>query len=167
MTRIGLLSDTHSWMDDRIKHHLADCDEIWHAGDIGDIAVTEQLASAKILRAVYGNIDNQMVRRVYPEYLYWELEGLKIIMIHIAGPFGKYTHQTRLLLQQFRPDILVCGHSHILKIAKDHTFKVMYMNPGAAGKHGFHQIRTMLKFDLDSGQIKNAVVVELGKRTQI
>ncbi|MFN4122366.1 MAG: metallophosphoesterase family protein [Flavobacteriales bacterium] len=167
MTRIGLISDTHSWMDDRILHHLADCNEIWHAGDIGDIAVADQLSSLKPLRAVYGNIDNQMIRKEFPEHLYWEHVGLKILMIHIAGPFGKYTHQTQLLLQQFRPDILVCGHSHILKIAKDHTFNVMYMNPGAAGKHGFHQIRTMLKFDLDQGQIKNAVVVELGKRAQI
>lgn len=167
MKRIGLLSDTHSWIDDRIIHYLKDCDEIWHAGDIGDISVAAQLSSLKPFRAVNGNIDNQEIKKLYREYECWEEEGFKILMIHIAGPLGKYTRQTRMLIDKLNPDILVCGHSHILKVAKDPSFNLMYVNPGAAGKQGFHHLRTMLKFELDRGQIKNAQVVELGKRTQL
>jgi putative phosphoesterase len=167
MLKIGLLSDTHSWIDDRILHHLHGCDEIWHAGDIGSLKVTESLSKIAPLKAVYGNIDDHQVRLTFPESLNWNSQGFNILLIHIAGPFGKYTEQTRLLIKDFKPDLLVCGHSHILKFAPDQRNQLTYINPGAAGKHGFHPIRTMLKFTLDNGKIKDASVIELGKRNQI
>ena len=167
MKKIGLLSDTHGYIDDRILHHLSACDEIWHAGDIGSLEITDKLAALKPLKAVYGNIDDAKTRTVFPEFLFWKVEGLNILLIHIAGAFGKYTAQVASLVKDYKPDILICGHSHILKVAKDHRFNVLYLNPGAAGKHGFHPIRTMLRFDLDLGKIKNAAVIELGKRNEL
>lgn len=167
MKKIGLLSDTHGHMDNRILHHLQSCDEIWHAGDIGNLLVTEQLIKLKPLKAVYGNIDDHKTRQNFPEYLSWDDEGLSFLLIHIAGPFGKYTFQVKELINNLKPQVLICGHSHILKVAKDTIHHLTYINPGAAGKHGFHIYRTMLRFDIDEGAIKNAEVVQLDKRNNI
>ena len=168
MKRIGLLSDTHSFLDVQLKSFFADCDEIWHAGDIGDIAVTDMLATWKPLRAVYGNIDNHQVRITFPEYELIEMDGVRILLIHIAGALGKYNAKVKSILKSSgQIDCLICGHSHILKVKFDHQFNFLYVNPGAAGKHGFHQMRTALKFELNSGKIENMSLIELGKRGNI
>lgn len=168
MKKIGLLSDTHSFLDERIKDLFAECDEIWHAGDIGDISLTDTLATYKPLRAVYGNIDGDKLRVQFPEFQYFEIEGVNILMVHIAGAFGKYTPRLRSYIKQCGSiNLLVCGHSHILKVQMDKSFNWLYMNPGAAGKHGFHPIQTCVRFKLDQGRIKDLEVIELGKRAKI
>ncbi|MCO5248792.1 MAG: metallophosphatase family protein [Chitinophagales bacterium] len=165
MKRIGLLSDTHSFLDIQLKTFFADCDEIWHAGDIGDIQVTDTLSTWKPVRAVYGNIDDHQVRITFPEYEILELEGIRILLIHIAGAIGKYNSKVRSILKQNgKVDALICGHSHILKIKFDEPFQLLHINPGAAGKHGFHQMRTALKLELNQGKIENMSLIELGKR---
>ncbi len=164
MTRIGLLSDTHGYIDDRIIHHLSDCDEIWHAGDIGDLSVMEPLEALKPVRAVYGNIDGTEIRKTYPVEQHVEIEGLTVWMTHIAGRPGRYKSSIPALIRLRKPDILICGHSHILKVAKDPVFDCLYMNPGAAGKHGFHKVRTLLRFTIDKGKVTDMQAVELGPR---
>jgi uncharacterized protein len=164
MLRIGLLSDTHGHLDDGIKTHLAPCDEIWHAGDIGPIAVTDTLAKWKPLRAVHGNIDDAKVRLTYPEDLIFTVEGVKVLITHIGGYPGHYVARVRQLLMQERPKLFICGHSHILKVMSDPKLDLLHMNPGAAGVHGFHQMRTLLRFTVDKGSIRDLEAVELGKR---
>lgn len=167
MVRIGLLSDTHSYMDDRILHHLEEVDEVWHAGDIGNVAVSDTLEGFKPLRAVYGNIDGDKLRRIHPVEQHFELEGLTVWMTHIAGRPGRYSKGILELIRRRKPDILVCGHSHILKVQRDHQFNLLYMNPGAAGIHGFHKVRTLLRFSLHQGKIEDMEVVELGTRSKV
>lgn len=165
MTRIGLISDTHSYLDAKVFEYFKDCDEIWHAGDIGTSEVTDKLAAFKPMRAVYGNIDGHELRAIYPEDLVFELEGLKIYMTHIGGYPGHYSPRARKLIQLHQPDIFICGHSHILRVMRDKRFNNMLaMNPGAAGVHGFHKIKTLLRFTLDKGRILNLEAIELGKR---
>ena len=167
MTRIALLSDTHGYLDDRISRLAAEADQIWHAGDFGEGNVTEKLSAIRPFKAVYGNIDGQPIRKLYPEYLFFKVEKVGVLMIHIAGPFGSYTPQTKSLIQQHQPKLLVCGHSHILKVAMDQKFNLLYMNPGAAGKHGFHKMRTMLRFSIDGDNITQLEAIELGMRGSI
>ncbi len=167
MKRIGILSDTHGFFDEKIVRYFDDVDEIWHAGDIGTIAVTDKLSALKPLVAVYGNIDGTDLRTSFPEYEILEREGCKILLIHIAGATGKYTPQTRKLIQQHKPDILVCGHSHIVKVVKDENFHLLYINPGAAGVHGFHKMKTILRFEIENGKPQNMQLIELGKRGEI
>lgn len=167
MISIGLLSDTHGYLDPEFTRLFQDCDEVWHAGDIGDSQLWDDLCKMKPTRAVYGNIDGLDFRTSLPEFLNFELDGLRISMIHIAGPAGKYNTQTRNILQTFRPGLLVCGHSHILKVQYYPSWTHLYMNPGAAGQHGFHQLRTALRFKISDGQITAAEVIELGKRGRI
>ena len=165
MKRIGLISDTHSYLDPKVFECFKDRDEIWHAGDIGTSQVTDQLAAFKPLRAVYGNIDGTELRATYPEDLLFELEGFTILMTHIGGYPGHYSPRARKLIAQHRPDIFVCGHSHILRVMRDEKHhNMLAMNPGAAGIHGFHKIKTLLRFDLDEGKILNVAAIELGKR---
>lgn len=164
MVRIGLLSDTHGYLDERILFHLSTCDEIWHAGDIGSASVSDTLAALKPYRAVYGNIDGAELRRMHPLEQHFELEGFVIWMTHIAGKPGRYTAGIPALIRQRRPNILICGHSHICKVERDATNNLIYMNPGAAGVHGFHHLRTLLRFSLDQGRILDLEVVELGPR---
>ena len=165
MKRIGLLSDTHGHLDSRMPELFKDCDEIWHAGDIGSLAVTDALSAIKPLRAVYGNIDDHIARAAFPEYTFFTLEGVKVLMIHIAGSFGKYHPLVRKIIREQGPaDLLVCGHSHILKVQMDHAFKCLYMNPGAAGVYGFHKMRTCLRFSLNNGRIEQLELIELGQR---
>jgi putative phosphoesterase len=162
--RIGLLSDTHGHMDDRILHHLKGCDEIWHAGDIGDLAVTDQLAKIAPLRVVYGNIDGAEIRTDCPEYLRFEAGGARIWMTHIGGRPGRYAAGIRAGLMTVRPDFFVCGHSHLLRVGRDKSWGGVYVNPGAAGHHGIHNVRTLLRFTLTMGKMDKLEVVELGSR---
>ncbi len=166
MKRIGLLSDTHGYLDEGVKKHFAACDEIWHAGDIGSVAVSDTLAAWKTYRAVYGNIDGDKLRVMHPENQLFEVEGVKVFMTHIGGYPGKYVARVRDIILKERPKLYICGHSHILKVMFDKKLNVLHMNPGAAGISGFHQVKTMLRFVLDDGNIKDLEVIELGKRTQ-
>ena len=164
MKKILLLSDTHSYIDDRILHYARESDETWHAGDIGDIGVLERLEQTGPVRAVYGNIDNKEVRAACPEHQRFRLEGVSIWITHIGGYPPKYNQMTRDQIKANPPKLFICGHSHILKVVPDSRYHLLHMNPGAAGKHGFHKVRTMLRFQLESGQIKNLEVIELGHR---
>jgi putative phosphoesterase len=161
MKRIGVLSDTHGHMDDRILHHLTSCDEIWHAGDIGNLDVTDALVAVAPLRAVFGNIDDHRVKAEFPEDLFFECEGMQVWITHIAGRPGRYNARTRSISQQRKPDILVCGHSHILLVQYDQSFNHLHLNPGAAGIKGFHKKRTLLRFNIHQKQLTDMEVIEL------
>jgi putative phosphoesterase len=163
MIRIGLLSDTHSYLDPQIFTHFEDCDELWHAGDVGDLVVAEQLKGFRPLRIVSGNIDNETSD--LPLNQRFMLEGLDIWITHIGGSPPKYNPQVRPQLQANPPDIFVCGHSHILKVKRDPTMhNLLYLNPGAAGKTGFHIMRTAVRFTLNDRQITDMQVIELGQK---
>lgn len=162
--RICLLSDTHGHLDDRMIGFARESDEIWHAGDFGSEHVSRQLQALKPLRGVYGNIDGQPVRSLHPEHLFFTVEKMSVLMVHIAGPFGTYNPSTRSLIDELHPDVLVCGHSHILKVQFDQQRKLMYMNPGAAGKHGFHKVRTLVRFTIEGDRLTALEAVELGLR---
>lgn len=164
MKRIGLLSDTHGFLEDAIFEHFDACDEIWHAGDIGSLEVTDTLEGFRPLRAVYGNIDDGILRAQFPEDEIFTLEGVKVWMTHIAGYPGRYNQRIRTGLPIHQPKLMICGHSHILKVMPDRRFNHLHVNPGACGHHGFHHIRTIVRFTLDAGQIRDMEVVELGKR---
>ncbi len=164
MKKIGLISDTHSFLDTRVFHHFAEVDEIWHAGDIGDLKVTDTLADFKPLRAVYGNIDNHEIRATHPLNAFFEVEGTKILMTHIGGYPPKYNPRSRALIEEYKPQLFICGHSHILKIMYDKDKNCLHMNPGAAGNHGFHKVRTLIRFNLHQGEFSNVEVIELGPK---
>ncbi len=162
--KIALISDTHSFLGDDVIEHLQDVDEIWHGGDIGDVSLIDQLNAIKPLKAVYGNIDDHQVKASCPLNLEWECEGVKVFMTHIGGYPPKYTRRVRELLEDIRPDLYICGHSHICKVLKDQKLDLIHMNPGACGHAGFHQFRTMLLFECLNGKIENLRLVELGRR---
>jgi putative phosphoesterase len=164
--KILLLSDTHGYIDDAILQHALQADEIWHAGDFGTIEVSDQLSARKPLLGVYGNIDGTAIRKTHPEMLVFDREGVKVMMIHIGGYHGHFPAKVKSLIAIHRPALFVCGHSHILKVMRDPDHENMLcMNPGAAGRSGFHHVRTMLRFEINQGKIENAEVIELGKRT--
>lgn len=167
MKKIGIISDTHSFLDQQVFQYFKDVDEIWHAGDIGNLELTNEIEKHKKLRAVFGNIDSHEVRAVFPKHEIIQIEGCVILMIHIAGAFGKYNDETKKLILEHKPDILVCGHSHIVKIAFDQKYNLLYINSGAAGKHGFHKMRTILRFELNDGKPQNMELIELGSRAAI
>lgn len=167
MLKIGLLSDTHGYLDERILAHLQDCDEIWHAGDIGDIKLSDKLSKFKILRAVFGNIDGSELRSIHPHDQVFKCEELKVFITHIGGYPGNYPPDVRKKISEIKPDLFICGHSHILKVMSDKNNNLLHMNPGAAGKHGFHKIRTLIKFRIDKKKIENVEVIELGLRGAI
>lgn len=162
--KIGLISDTHSFIGDDTLDALTDVDEIWHAGDIGSIHITDQLQEYAPVRAVYGNIDNHQIRTEWPEYIFHEVDGNRFLMIHIAGRTGSYNPLVRELITQYHPRFLICGHSHILKVQFDKRFDLLYVNPGAVGHHGFHLKRTLITFEILEGRVTNMQAVELGKR---
>jgi len=164
MTKILLLSDTHSHLDDVILKYAAQADEIWHAGDIGAISVTDRLSQLKPVRGVFGNIDNAIVQKEFPLNNRFMCEGVDVWITHIGGYPPKYNSRTRPEIQQNPPKLFICGHSHILKVMMDKKHGTLHMNPGACGKHGFHIVRTMLRFEIDGPEIKNLDVIELGKR---
>jgi putative phosphoesterase len=165
--QIGLISDTHGYTDERIVHHLSDCDEIWHAGDIGNPGIMDEFEQMAKVRAVYGNIDGADVRKVYPKVQTFELEGFRVMITHIAGRPGRYPAEVNAAIAQYQPHIFVCGHSHICLVNRDLKSRLLHLNPGAAGRHGFHKTRTMLKFSLSNGHIQNLRVIELGNRASL
>ena len=164
MIKIGLLSDTHGFFDPRLKEFFAACNEIWHAGDIGNISTADEIAVFKPLRAVYGNIDGQDVRIVYPQHLWFTCEGVDVWLTHIGGYPGHYDSRVRDRIQINPPGLFISGHSHILKVMPDKKLDLLYINPGAAGKYGFHLIRTAVRFVIEGSHIKDLEVIELGKR---
>ena len=167
MTRIGLLSDTHGWWDDKYVEYFSECDEIWHAGDIGSEELASNLASIKPLRAVYGNIDGHSIRQQYSKVAHFKVEDVNVMMTHIGGYPGRYDPSIRAELYDTKPQIFVAGHSHILKVMYDKNLNCLHINPGAAGISGFHLVRTLIRFSIDKADIKDLEVVELienGKR---
>ena len=161
MTRIGILSDTHSCWDDKYLIHFAGCDEIWHAGDIGSPLVIDRLAAYRPVRAVCGNIDGRDIRLRFGEVLRFKVEECNVLMTHIGGYPGKYSPAIRDLLRNERPQLFVAGHSHILKVIYDKEIGCLHVNPGAAGRQGWHAVRTLVKLTIDGGEIKDLEVVEL------
>ena len=164
MKKILLISDTHSHIDDTILKYVDWSDEVWHAGDIGDLNVTNVIKSRKLLRAVYGNIDDDKARMEFPLHNRFWCEGVEVWITHIGGYPGKYNQAIRELLKKSPPKLFICGHSHILKVQFDKTLQLLHMNPGACGVHGFHQVRTMLRFEIEGDKIQNLEVVEIGKK---
>ncbi len=164
MTKILLLSDTHSHIDATILKYAKQADEIWHAGDIGDLKVTDALGDIKPLRGVHGNIDDYIIQQEYPEHQRFFCEEVDVWITHIGGYPDRYNVRVREEIRKKPPQLFICGHSHILKVMNDKKLGLLHMNPGACGKHGFHQVRTMLRFTIDGKKIDNLEVIELGKR---
>lgn len=166
MTKIGLISDTHGFLDEAVFNHFEQCDEIWHAGDWGTIELANELKSKsnKPLRGVFGNIDGQDIRSIYPEQLVFNCEDVKVMMRHIGGYPPKYNPETRKELQLHQPQLFISGHSHILKVMYDDKINCLHMNPGAAGKQGWHKMRTLIRFVIDGKNMKDCEVIELGKK---
>lgn len=167
MKRILLLSDTHNYIDEAIIRYAESCDEIWHAGDIGTAEVSNVLEKIKPFRAVYGNIDGNDIRIRYPKHIRFVCEGMDIFMTHIAGKPDTYAADVKQLIQFRPPQVLICGHSHILMVKRSPKYGCMHLNPGAAGKHGFHHVRTMLRFSISNGKMSNMEVIELGPRAEL
>lgn len=168
MTRIGLLSDTHNFLDESIFEHFEGCNEIWHAGDFGGIAIADKLRDtnrwknrAPVLRGVYGNIDGYDIRSQYPEKLRWKCEEVNVLMKHIGGYPPRYTPSLKKELSADPPRLFICGHSHILKIVFDKRLQCLHINPGAAGKQGWHKVRTVIRFAIDAKEIRDCEVIEL------
>ena len=164
MKKILLLSDTHGTLDEAILRHAREADQIWHAGDIGSMEVAERLAAIAPLRAVYGNIDGGEIRAAFPERLRFVEQGVEVLLKHIGGYPGHYDRSVREELFAAPPALFVCGHSHILKVMMDRNTNCMHFNPGAAGRYGFHKVRTLLRFTLDQGKIDHLEAIELGPR---
>ncbi len=164
MTRIGLLSDTHAYWDERYLEYFEECDEIWHAGDIGSLDVARRLAAFRPFRAVYGNIDGQEIRRIYPQVNRFKVDDAEVLMKHIGGYPGKYDPSIVGSLMTRPPQLFISGHSHILKVKYDKTLGMLHINPGAAGQYGFHRVRTLVRFTIDKGTFKDLEVIELSDR---
>ena len=164
MKRIGLLSDTHGYMDDRIITYLQECDEIWHAGDIGNTETALKLSSIRPFRAVSGNIDGAGLRQEYPLSLRFFCENVDVLIVHIGGYPGHYAAEVRNIIRTSPPKLFISGHSHILKVIYDPKYQLLHINPGAAGIQGFHQVRTLIRFTIDNADIKDLEVIELGQK---
>lgn len=162
--KIGLLSDTHGWINPRLFDLFAQCDEVWHAGDIGNIETADKLAAFKPLKAVYGNIDDAVVRKAYNESLKFRTEEIIVLMTHIGGSPSHYDSRVKQVLHDDPPDIFICGHSHIAKVMRDGKGGFLYINPGAAGYVGFHKYMTAIRFQIDGKSIHNLELIELGER---
>lgn len=162
--KIALISDTHSHIEEALFKHLEDCDEVWHAGDIGSFKVTDRLAEVKPLRAVHGNIDDALIKKEFPPHQIFMCEGVKVWITHIGGYPPKYTRELKQHLAKIKPQLFICGHSHILRVISDPERGLLHMNSGAMGNHGFHQVKTMLKFQINAGKISDVNVIEFGKR---
>ncbi len=163
MTKILLLSDTHSYIDEQILKYVTQADEVWHAGDVGSLSVVEQIQKLKPLRAVYGNIDGQDIRKEFPENQFFTCEEMSVFMTHIGGYPDRYASGILTKLKELQPKIFICGHSHILRIIFDKKLSILHLNPGAIGIYGFHKVRTMLRFEIDKDIIKNMEIIELAK----
>ncbi len=164
MKKIALISDNHSYYGEEVTEHLKDVDEIWHAGDIGVLSSIEKYREMAFFRGVYGNIDDQSVKDNFPLNEIFICEGIKVFMTHIGGYPGRYSSRVYQLIKQEKPNLYICGHSHICKVVPDKANNLLHMNPGAYGHHGFHKVRTILKFGVNSGKIQQLRVVELGLR---
>lgn len=165
--KIGLLSDTHGYLDPKVFDYFAEVDEIWHAGDIGDESVITSLEKFKPTKAVFGNIDSAPLYNRFPEDWLFECEGVKVWMTHIGGAPPKYNPRILKGFQEHLPDLFICGHSHIMKAQRDAQLNLLYLNPGAAGNHGFHHIKTIVRFEISKAKMNNLQVIELGKRGAI
>ena len=168
MTRIGLISDTHGFLDEAVFKHFENCDEIWHAGDFGE-GVANRLnpascGSRKVIRGVFGNIDDQQIRNEFPEQLVFMCEEVKVMIRHIGGSPPRYNPATKKELAIHQPQLFISGHSHILKVMFDEKLQCLYINPGAAGRQGWHKVRTLIRFVIDGKKMKDCEVIELGKR---
>lgn len=165
--KIGLISDTHFYLDPAVSDYFKDCDEIWHAGDFGSIELADELRKIAPLRGVYGNIDGQDIRQEFPLKLRFTLEGVDFFMTHIGGTLGRYAIPCKDELLANPPDVFICGHSHVLKIARDEATpnRMLYLNPGAAGRHGFQEFRTIVRFQVSQGKLRNMEVITLGPRS--
>lgn len=162
--QIGLLSDTHGYFDPLLNKYFMDCDEIWHAGDIGTLEITEKLSSLKPIKAVFGNIDGGEIRKIFPRDQIFLCQGMKVFITHIGGYPGKYSQHALGIIKSENPGLFICGHSHILKVMPDHKFGLLHINPGSAGQEGFHLKKTIVRFRILDGKISNLEVVELGPR---
>ncbi len=160
MPLIGLLSDTHCYFDDKLRDFFAETDEVWHAGDFGNIAVSDAISAIKPLKGVYGNCDGHDVRLVHPYIQLFEMEGMKFLMTHIGGYPGRYDYRALQLIHAHRPNVFICGHSHILKVINDKTNNLICINPGAAGIQGFHKVRTAIRFRVENGALHDMEVGE-------
>lgn len=167
MKKILLISDTHGHLDPKLIKHIKECDEIWHAGDIGDMSVCTEIKKLKPLQAVWGNIDGQQARGEFKEHLIFMCENMKVYITHIGGHPARWATGIKKRLVEEKPDIFICGHSHILKVMYDKSLNLLFMNPGACGISGFHNVKTFLKFDISGKEIKNLQIVELGPRATV
>jgi putative phosphoesterase len=165
--KILLISDTHSYLEPKLQKHIAEADEVWHAGDIGNIELCENIEKIKAFKAVFGNIDDNTIKSVYPENLMFNCEHVKVLITHIGGYPGKYPTRVKNLIQQYKPQLFICGHSHILKVMFDKENNLLHINPGACGAQGFHKIKTAVRFEIENAEIKNLAIIELGNRAQI
>ena len=164
MMRIGLISDTHGYLDPKVEKYFKACDEIWHIGDVGNIDVVKQLTKIKPVRGVYGNIDGQEIRNIFPEELKFKCEEVKVWLVHIGGYPNRYAKKIKKRIEFNSPDLFICGHSHILKVMYDKKLNLLHINPGAAGKSGFHKVKTLIRFTIDKKEIKDLEVIELGPK---
>lgn len=164
--RIGLISDTHHWLDPKVADYFAGCHEIWHAGDFGTLAIADELRAIAPLRGVYGNIDGTDIRQEFPLKTRFTVEGVDVFMTHIGGTLGRYAIPCKDELLRTPPDVFICGHSHILRIARDPNTanRMLYLNPGAAGRHGFQEVRTIVRFEARAGKLHDMEVIQLGPR---
>lgn len=164
MTRIGLISDTHGYLDEAVFKHFENCDEIWHAGDFGSLELANRLAAKKPLKGVYGNIDDTTIQNIYPENLFFQCEEVNVFMTHIGGYPPRYNGRVKPLIIEHKPQLFIAGHSHILKVIYDDKLQCLHINPGAAGNQGWHKVRTIITLVVDGKNMKDCKVIELGKR---
>jgi len=164
--RIGLISDTHGYLDPKVEKYFKECDEIWHLGDVGNIDLIKQLTKIKPVRGVYGNIDSQDIRKVFPKELKFTCEEVKVWLVHIGGYPNRYSKDVRERIKFNSPNLFISGHSHILKVIFDKKLNLLHINPGAAGKSGFHKVKTLIRFTIDKKNIKDLEVIELGPRVE-
>ena len=167
MKKILLISDTHSFLKPKLIKHIKEADEVWHAGDIGNIDLCLEIEKLKPLKAVFGNIDDKDIRITYPENLFFNCENVPVFITHIGGYPGKYPAKIKALIIENKPKLFICGHSHILKVMYDKDLELLHINPGACGVHGFHNIKTAVRFEIEGAEIKNLAVIELGNRTAL
>ena len=164
MRKILLISDTHGYLEPKLNKYIVAADEVWHAGDIGNVELCKQIEKLKPLKAVFGNIDGLDITSKYPENLIFTCETVKVFITHIGAYPGKYSAKIKQLIKEHQPKLLICGHSHILKVMFDKENNLLYINPGACGVHGFHKVKTAVRFEIENAEIKNLAVIELGDR---
>jgi uncharacterized protein len=164
MKRIGLISDTHSYLDEQVFGFFEKCNEIWHAGDFGNIELAKKLSAFRPLKAVFGNIDGEDIRAIYPEHITFICEDVKVFITHVGGYPPKYNSHSNPMLKKIKPKLFICGHSHILRVIYDDKLQCLHMNPGAAGKEGWQEMRTIMRFAIDGPDIKDCEIIKLGKR---